>query len=426
MQHGDGATADGIMRVARPKTAAGRSWPRGLAALQYRNYRLLWTGALVSNVGTWLQTVAQGWLVLQLANSAFVLGLVNAIGMLPIMTLSLYGGVLADRVDRRKLLIIAEIALMMSALAMAGLTEWHLITINWLLVLVALIGVASALSSPAWMAFISELVPAQGLMNAIALNSAQFNVARVLGPAFAGTMIAIVGVAGCFTLNGLSFLAVIATLVAIRLPARRQPESRPSPWRSLVDGLRYVAHHPEARAVLALTTIHTVFGMPFLMLMPVFARNVFHGNAGDLGVLLSAMGIGAVGGALTTARLGSVQRRGLLILGMEVAFAVALLLFANMPTRLLALPALALVGFWMVSFFTTANTILQILSGDEMRGRMMSLWTIASWGVGPIGSLWAGALAANIGARATVSLGACICLLAVVAMGLTSPLLRIL
>ncbi|MDB5057132.1 MAG: putative major facilitator superfamily transporter, partial [Chloroflexi bacterium] len=303
------------MRVARPKTAAGRSWPRGLAALQYRNYRLLWTGALVSNVGTWLQTVAQGWLVLQLANSAFVLGLVNAIGMLPIMTLSLYGGVLADRVDRRKLLIIAEIALMMSALAMAGLTEWHLITINWLLVLVALIGVASALSSPAWMAFISELVPAQGLMNAIALNSAQFNVARVLGPAFAGTMIAIVGVAGCFTLNGLSFLAVIATLVAIRLPARQQPESRPSPWHSLVDGLRYVAHHPEARAVLALTTIHTVFGMPFLMLMPVFARNVFHGNAGDLGVLLSAMGIGAVGGALTTARLGSAQRRGLLILG---------------------------------------------------------------------------------------------------------------
>src|SRR5579864_3198566 len=192
--------------------ARRRAWPAGLIALDSRDFRLLWSGALVSNIGTWLQAVAQGWLVLQLTNSAFLLGMVNAVGTLPVMTLSLYGGVLADQMDRRLLLMIAQTSLLVLTLVMAALTGVHLINVGWLLLLVFVIGSVSALSSPAWQSFVGDLVPKASLMNAIALNSAQFNVARVVGPAMAGALIALIGIAGCFTLNGLSFLAVVVAL----------------------------------------------------------------------------------------------------------------------------------------------------------------------------------------------------------------------
>ena len=409
---------------ASPRLGGHRRWPAGLAALEYRDFRLLWSGALVSNVGTWLQTVAQGWLVLQLANSASVLGLVNAVSTLPVLTLSLYGGVLADRIDRRRLLLAAQWAAMLLALGTALLIAAHRITVPWLLALALASGVVAALSSPAWQAYVSDLVPQRGLFNAVALNSAQFNVARVLGPAMAGTLIATVGIAGCYTLNGLSFLAVIVALMRLRTPPRVRAASTSSPWQDLVEGMRYAAGHAEARAVLLLGTAHTIFGMPFLMLLPVFARSVYRGGAGDLGILLSAMGVGAVGGAFTTTRWSGIGRKGPAILGMEVAFGAALVLFAHAPSRLAALPALALVGFCMVSFFAVANTTLQLLSGEEMRGRMMALWTIASWGVAPVGSAWAGVFAARFGAPATVYTGAGACLLATGAMALLSPLLR--
>jgi MFS family permease len=401
-----------------------RRWPASFEALNYRDFRLLWSGALVSNVGTWLQAVAQGWLVLQLTNSALLLGLVSAVGSIPVMTLSLFGGVLADQFDRRRLLIVAEIGLTVFTLIMAALVTAHLITVSWLLILVLLVGVASALSGPTWQSFLSDLVPDEVLLNAIALNSAQFNVARVLGPAMAGTLIAIIGIAGCFTLNGLSFVAVIVALLMMHRPLRERVPRRLSPWQSLVEGVRYTIHHPQVRAIMSLATVHTVFGMPFLMLMPVFARDVYHGTAGDLGIFLSAMGAGAVAGALITARFGAVRRKGALILGMEAIFALSLLLFAHMPVRVAALPALALVGFWMVSFFAVANSALQILSEDAVRGRVMSIWTIASWGITPLGSLWAGAAATRLGAPTVVSLGAVICLLYTAALALASPRLR--
>lgn len=407
-------------------SAADRGWPTGFVALSYCEYRLLWSGALVSNIGTWLQAVAQGWLVLQLTNSAFLLGVVNAAGTLPVMTLSLVGGVLADRFDRRFLLLVAEWALLLFTMAMAVLTGTHAIGVGWLIALVLLIGLASALSAPTWQSFLSDLVPPEALLNAISLNSAQFNVARVLGPAFAGTLIAVIGIAGCFTLNSLSFLAVIASLLLMRRQPPRATRPGVSPWASLVEGVRYVKGHAEARTIVGLGTIHTIFGMPFLMLMPVFARDVYHGSAGDLGGLLSAMGVGAVAGALTTARFGAFRRKGLLILGTECVFAVALILFAHMSMRLAAMPALALVGFWMVSFFAVANTTLQILCDEEMRGRVMSIWTIASWGITPVGSLWAGALAARLGASGVVTIGGTICLLATAALAVAVPRLRLL
>jgi MFS family permease len=404
-------------------SARRRAWPAGLIALDSRDFRLLWSGALISNIGTWLQAVAQGWLVLQLANSAFLLGTVNAVGNLPVMTLTLYGGVLADQLDRRALLIVAQSTIMVLTLIMAVLTAVHAINVGWLLILVLLIGIASALSSPAWQSFVGDLVPKTSLMNAIALNSAQFNVARVVGPALAGTLIAVIGIAGCFTLNGLSFLAVVFALAVMRRPEVSRSTSRVAPWRSLVAGVQFAAGHAEARAILLLATVHTIFGMPFLMLMPVFAKDVYHGSAGDLGTLLAAMGGGAVLGALLTARLGMVPRKGLLILGMEVAFTLSLVAFAAIPERVPAMIALAVVGFWMVSFFAVANTTLQVLSDDDMRGRVMALWTIASWGISPVGSLWAGALASRIGAQATVALGAGVCLLyALVTAMLSAPL----
>ena len=403
--------------------ARRRAWPAGLIALDSRDFRLLWSGALVSNIGTWLQAVAQGWLVLQLTNSAFLLGMVNAVGTLPVMTLSLYGGVLADQMDRRLLLILAQSSLLVLTLAMALLTGTHVINVGWLLLLVFVIGSVSALSSPAWQSFVGDLVPKASLMNAIALNSAQFNVARVVGPAMAGTLIAIIGIAGCFTLNGLSFLAVVVALGFMRRPLVSRPASREGAWRSVIDGVKFAAGHAESRAILLLATVHTIFGMPFLMLMPVFAKDVYHGSAGDLGALLAAMGAGAVVGALVTARLGAAPRKGLIILGMEVVFTLALFAFALMPSRLPAMIALAGLGFWMVSFFAIANTALQILSHEEMRGRVMALWTIASWGISPVGSLWAGALASRIGAQATVAIGAGVCLLyALATAALSAPL----
>jgi MFS family permease len=401
-----------------------RAWPAGLIALDSRDFRLLWSGALVSNIGTWLQAVAQGWLVLQLTNSALLLGMVNAVGTLPVMTLSLYGGVLADQMDRRLLLILAQSSLLVFTLAMAVLTGTHIINVGWLLLLVFVIGSVSALSSPAWQSFVGDLVPKASLMNAIALNSAQFNVARVVGPAMAGTLIALIGIAGCFTLNGLSFLAVVVALGFMRRPQVNRALSRVGAWRSVVDGVKFAAGHAESRAILLLATVHTIFGMPFLMLMPVFAKDVYQGNAGDLGVLLAAMGAGAVVGALVTARLGAAPRKGLIILGMEIAFTLALFAFALMPARLPAMFALAVVGFWMVSFFAIANTALQILSHEEMRGRVMALWTIASWGISPVGSLWAGALASRIGAQATVAIGAGVCLIYALATGALSAPLR--
>jgi predicted MFS family arabinose efflux permease len=289
---------------------------------------------------------------------------------------------------------------------------------------VLLIGIASALSSPAWQSFVSDLVPKSSLMNAIALNSAQFNVARVIGPALAGGLIALLGIAGCFTLNGLSFLAVVGALALMRRPTTVRAAVSVAVWRSLADGLRFAADQAETRAILVLATVHTVFGMPFLMLMPVFAKDVYHGSAGDLGVLLASMGGGAVVGALLTARLGTAPRKGLIILGTEVAFALSLVAFAVVPERIPALVALAVVGFWMVSFFAVANTALQVLCGEEMRGRVMALWTIASWGVSPVGSLWAGALASRIGAQATVALGGATCLLYALALATLSPTLR--
>ena len=404
--------------------ARRRSWPAGLIALESRDFRLLWSGALVSNMGSWLQAVAQGWLILQITNSDFLLGMVNAVGNVPVMTLSLFGGVMADRLDRRILLMVAQSALMVLTLIMALLTAINAINTAWLLVLVLLIGIASALSSPAWQSFVSDLVPKSSLMNAIALNSAQFNVARVIGPALAGGLIALLGIAGCFTLNGLSFLAVVGALALMRRPTVVRAAVSVAIWRSLADGLRFAADQAETRAILLLATVHTVFGMPFLMLMPVFAKDVYHGSAGDLGVLLAAMGAGAVVGALLTARLGTVPRKGPIILGTEVAFALSLVAFAVIPERIPALVALAVVGFWMVSFFAVANTALQVLCGEEMRGRVMALWTIASWGVSPVGSLWAGALASRIGAQATVALGGATCLLYALALATLSPTLR--
>jgi MFS family permease len=375
-------------------------------------------------MGTWLQTVAQGWLILQIMNSAFLLGMINAVGNVPVMTLSLFGGVVADRLDRRMVLIQAQSALMVLTLFMALLTAIHAINTSWLLILVLLIGIASALSSPAWQSFVADLVPKSSLMNAIALNSAQFNVARVVGPALAGGLIALIGIAGCFTLNGLSFLAVVAALAVMRRPRAVPAIGTAGVWRSLADGIRFAAEQAETRTILLLATVHTVFGMPFLMLMPVFAKDVYHGSAGDLGALLAAMGCGAVAGALVTARLGMVPRKGLIILGLEVAFAISLIVFALIPARLPAMVALAVVGFWMVSFFAVANTALQVLCDEDVRGRVMALWTIASWGISPVGSLWAGALANKIGAQATVALGGAICLAYVLAVAGLSPALR--
>lgn len=364
---------------------------------------------MVSLVGTWMQSVAQGWLVLTLTDSAFLLGAVTAIGSIPVLFLSLPGGVAADRFDKRKLLMFTQSTAMVLALILAALTHYGLVRIWHVVLLAAVSGSVFAFDAPSRQAFTIELVGKEDLLNAIALNSAVFNAARIVGPALAGVLIGFIGMAGCFLLNGISFLAVIMGLWLIthQRPAPRAPGSA---WREMREGLSYSWGHPVIRPLVTIVAVFSIFGMPYAMLMPVFARDILAVGPRGLGFLMTANGVGALAGALGLASLGQARGRGRLVLAAGLVFSLALAAFSLSRSFALSLALLPLVGWSMVSQTATINTLLQTTVPDGLRGRVMSLFTFVFMGMMPFGSLLAGGLAQRFGAPAALRAGAAVCL----------------
>jgi MFS family permease len=384
-------------------------WRDTFRALQHRNFRLFFCGQLVSLVGTWMQQTAMSWLVYQVTGSKFLLGAVAAAGSAPMMLFSMWGGSLADRHPKRTILLVTQTAEMLIALVLAAVV-WAGLTSPWLIIVISLAaGVAMGFEMPARQAFTIELTGKDDLLNAISLNSSVVNGARVLGPAIAGLLIGSIGPAMCFFLNGLSFIAVLVSLLMMRLPAHVAPAASGSTRGHALSGLSYVADHPRVRTILALFGIVGVFGWSYMVLMPAFARDVLNLGAHGYGVLMSAGGIGALAGALSVAMAGHVFVPRKVALAGVWLFSAALLAFALNRNFYLALLFLIVSGFGMMLFFSTSNTVLQTIVPDEMRGRVMGVWSVVFGAMIPLGSLEAGALANWIGAPSTIAFGAVIC-----------------
>ena len=385
------------------------TWRDTFAAFKHRNFRLFFAGQFVSLIGSWMQSTAQGWLVYQLTGSKVLLGTVAAVGSVPMLLLSVWGGSLADRHPKRTVVLLTQTGMMLLAFAFAGLVwsghiqPWHI------LVLAALSGVAMAFDMPARQAFTVEMTSREHLMNAISLNSSMFNGARVVGPAVAGLLMAQVGIAWCFLLNGLSFIAVIAGLLMMRLPKFVPPAERTSTGRHMLEGLVYVAKHRRVRILLLLFGVVGVFGWSYAVLLPAYARDLLQVDERGYGALLSANGLGALLGALTVATYGSRVRPRLMILGGLWVFSAMLLLFAVVRWYPLVLACLAVGGWGMLLYMATTNTLIQSSVSDGMRGRVMGIWALVFGGMMPVGALESGLLSQAVGVPWTVALGALVC-----------------
>jgi predicted MFS family arabinose efflux permease len=393
------------------------------AALAHPNYRLWFIGQMVSLFGTWMQTTAQGFLVFQLTHSAAYLGYVGFAAGIPVWLFTLFGGVLADRLPRRRLLILTQSYMMLLALALAALTFSGLVRPWHIVVLAFLLGAGNAFDAPARQSFVLEMVDRRTLSNAIALNSAMFNTAIAIGPAIGGLTYAAFGPGWCFTLNALSFLAVIAALAAMRLAPHRAPARGGSAMGELRQGIAYVAGHPQIRVLLAIVAVTSLFGMSFATLVPAWAVRILHGDARTNGLLLSARGVGALASALFLATGWSLVRGRALAVGLA-AFPAALLAFAFLRRLGPALALLVGAGAGSILIYNTANALVQTLADDPLRGRVMGLYSLCLMGLMPVGSLLAGTVAERIGEPGTVMLGAAIMLACALAVWILFPRLR--
>jgi MFS family permease len=379
--------------------------------MQHRNYRLFFLGQLVSLIGTWMQSVAQSWLVYRLTGSAVLLGTVGFASQIPVFLLSPLGGVMADRRDRRRVLLATQAVSMLLALTLALLTLSGRIQVWQVLVLAGLLGVANGFDIPARQAFVVELVGRQDLVNAIALNSSMFNGARIVGPALAGVVVAAVGEGWCFFANGVSYVAVLASLAALRLPARPAPAvGRASPVAQILEGWRFVARTGPIRALLLLLGLVSLTGMPYAVLMPVMAEDVLHAGASGLGLLMGASGTGALAGALVLARRTSLAGLGTWVASAALAFGVALIAFSLSRHFWLSVVLLLPVGFAMLLQMSSSNTLIQSMVPDELRGRVMAAYSMMFMGMAPLGALLAGTLAETVGAPATIAIGGVVCI----------------
>jgi len=388
------------------------SWRDTFAALRYRNFRLFFFGQLVSLIGTWMQNTAQGWLVYDLTGSKALLGVVSAVGSLPMLLLSVWGGSLADRHSKRTVVIYTQTSLMLFAFVFAALVfsghikPWHI------LALAALSGAAMAFDMPARQAFMVEMTSREHLMNAVSLNSSIVNGARVVGPAVAGILMARLGIAMCFLVNGLSFIAVIAGLLMMRLPPFVRPAAPASTSRHVLEGFKYVWAHRRVRRLLVLFGIVGIFGWSYSVLLPAYARDLMHVEAGGYSALLSANGLGALLGALTVATFGSRVRPRLLIFGGLWLFSAMLVLLAIFRSYWLVLACLVIGGWGLLLYFATTNTLIQTNVSDKMRGRVMGIWALVFGGMMPLGGLYSGFVSSAAGVPWAISSGAIICVIA--------------
>lgn len=422
-----GIQTDGL-EPAKP----GRSRGRMFRALSHRNYRLFWMGAFLSNVGTWMQAVAQGWLVLQLTNSAFWLGLDAFMASAPAVVLTLVGGVFADLVDRRRLLIYTQVVAGLAALGLAVLVSTGAVN-RWIVLGFSFVtGCCMALASPSYLALTYDLVGREDLANAVALNSTQFQLSRVVGPALAGFGFRLFGLAGCFYVNGLSFIAVVVSLGMVRVePGMAAPgtpahsvRDRRALWRDLLDGFRYVRTRPRVFSVLMISAVNSLFGAPYFALIPIYARDVFQLGATGLAWLMGMAGAGAFCGAAFLTIFGDFRRKGWLVLGGSLAFGISVIAFALSTRLMLSYVFLFSLGFAIVTSVASANTLLQKLVTDQMRGRVMSMFLLSFMGTMPIGNILAGSASHRFGVPHTLAAGGLVIVIFAITMMVFNERLR--
>ncbi len=387
----------------------GITWRHTFRALRHRNYRLFFWGQLVSLIGTWMQQTAMSWYVYQITNSKLLLGVVAAMGSAPMMLSSIWGGSLADRHPKRSILVATQTAQMFCAFLLAAGVWAGFATPLFIIVISALNGVAMGFDMPARQAFTVEMTSREDLLNAISLNSSIVNGARVVGPSAAGLLIGAVGVVMCFFLNGVTFIAVIAGLLMMRLTPFQRPLHAVSAGEHAWNGIVYSIKHPRVRTILLLFLAVGVFGWSYAVLMPAFARDVLGRGANGYGILMSASGTGAFIGALVVATYGHLFAPRRLALGGIWLFSLALLALSLSRNFYLALACLLVAGFGMLLFFSTSNTVLQTIVPDEMRGRVMGVWSLVFGAMIPLGSLEVGAVAHWLGTPFALGFGAIIC-----------------
>ncbi len=380
-------------------------------ALSHRNFRLFWAGAFLSNTGTWMQAVAQSWLVYDLTKSPFWLGVDAFMSTAPGLALTLLAGVFADLVDRRRLLLFTQVGAGLSAFILALLIWTGVVHVWMILVLSFVTGCCFAIAGPSYQAITIDLVGREDLANAIALNSTQFQFSRVVGPSIAGIALKVLGLAGCFFANAISFVAVIAALMMVRFdekkvnaPAYSVKDSR-AVWRDLVEGLRYVRRRRRVFMLLLISGMTSLFGAPYFSMIPVYARDVFHLDESGNALLMGLSGAGAFVGALLLAYLGDFRHKGWSVLCGSFGFALCVIGFAYSTRLSVSLAFLFLMGFAIVSCVAVINTLLQKLVTDEMRGRVMSMFILSFIGTMPLGNLVAGAAAERFGPQHTLAAG---------------------
>jgi MFS family permease len=397
-------------------------WQAAGRALRHRNFQLFFSGQLISLIGTWMQTVAQSWLVYRLTGSGLKLGAVGFASQIPVFLFAPIGGIVADRSNRKHVVIGTQIASMLLAFVLAALTLTHVIdTRIWLIfLLAALLGVVNAFDIPGRQSFLVDMVGREDLMNAIALNSSMFNGARVIGPAVAGILVARLGEGWCFFANGVSYIAVIAGLMLMNVRSPARVSSQTSPFEHIKEGFRFVNRTAPIRALMVLLGLVSVVGMPYAVLMPIFADKVLHPRGGQefasligshdlgavrLGILMGAAGVGALLGALTLALRTGVKGLGTWISVCCAGFGISLMLFSFSRSFWLSVLLLMPVGYFIMLQMASSNTLIQVMVPDVLRGRTMAVYSMMFMGMGPIGALLGGALADWLGAPLTVAIG---------------------
>jgi len=374
-------------------------------SLRHRNFQLFFSGQLISLIGTWMQNIAQAWLVYRLTGSSLLLGIVGFAGQIPIFLFAPIGGLAADRWNRHHVVIGTQVASMILAFILAALTLFHFVHVWEIVVLAALLGVVNAFDVPARQSFLIEMVVREDLMNAIALNSSMFNGARVIGPAIAGILVAKIGEGWCFFANAVSYIAVIIGLLMMKLGPLRTASKDSSPFEHIAEGFRFVRRTKPILALVLLIGLVSLVAVPYSVLMPIFADRVLHSGAHGLGILMGATGIGALLGALTLAIRRGVQGLGRVVGLSAAGFGVSLILFAFSRSLWLSVALLVPVGYGVMLQMSSSNTLIQAMVPDELRGRAMAMYTMMFMGMAPVGSLFAGALADKIGAPWTVAIG---------------------
>ena len=399
--------------------------PSLVRALRHRNYRLFFGGQLISLTGTWMQMVAQSWLVYRLTGSAVLLGFVGFSGQIPVFLLAPLGGSVADRLNRRRILVATQTIAMLLAFFLAALTLTGRVQVWHVFVLAALLGITNAFDIPTRQAFVVDMVGKEDLINAIALNSSMINGARIVGPAVAGVLLDALGEGWCFFANGVSFLAVIAGLLLMNMTAQTRVPLPGSALASIIEGFRYIRHMRPIRALLLLLGLVSLMGMPYAVLMPIFADQILHGGARGLGLLMGATGLGALAGSVTLAAKNGIHGLGRWVALAATGFGISLVLFSLSRSFWLSAALLLPVGFCMIIEMASSNTLIQSLVSDELRGRVMAVYSMMFMGMAPFGSLLAGALAHSLGAPPTVALGGIACIAGALVFTWRLPALRL-